>query len=56
MSDDYFRDLGNIGTAQSIEDALRNYGTIRWTAEEVTFGSETEPKASVIRGELEKRR
>lgn len=55
-SDNYHRDVGTLGTARSVEEALKNYGTIRWLPEAVTFGSETVIAAAVNRAELEKHR
>ena len=55
-SENHFHDAGTLGTAARIEEALQKYGTIRWTPEEVTFGSETLTAASVKRKDLERHR
>ena len=55
-ADDYSMDVGTLGTARTIEEALQKFGIIRWTRDTVTFGSETVVATSVKREELEKHR
>jgi len=55
-SENYSYSVGTLGTAAKIEEALQKYGSIRWTPEEVAFGSETVTAASVKRKDLEQHR
>ena len=48
--------IGVLGTVDLKREALEKFGVIRWTPDEVTFGSETTVSASVKRSELEKYR
>ena len=49
----YTRPVGVLGTVGLKRQALEKFGVIRWTREEVTFGSETTVAVSVKRSELE---
>ena len=55
-SPNYTQPVGILGTVKSMKEALEKFGVIRWTPDEVTFGSETTVSASVKRNELEKHR
>lgn len=55
-SSNYTIHVGVLGTAEFKKEAGEKFGVIRWTSDEVTFGSETKVAASVKRSELENHR
>ena len=48
--------IGILGTVGLKRQALEKFGVIRWSPDEVTFGSETSVSASMKRSELENHR
>jgi hypothetical protein len=52
----YFHDLGTIGTASDMGDAVRRFGVIRWLPDRVTIGGAEGVKSTLLRTELQKHR
>ena len=55
-SSSYFQDLGVLGTAKDMGEAVRIYGQIVWLPDRVTVGGENGIKATLLRSELQKHR
>jgi hypothetical protein len=49
----YYHDLGEIGTATDVLDAVKRFGVIDWEPEQVVFGGSEGQKASLSRDKLE---
>lgn len=52
----YFHDLGTIGTAADMDDAVKRFGTIDWQLDRLTIGGTDGVKTTLLRSELEKHR
>ncbi len=49
----YFHDLGNIGTASDMGDAIERFGVITWLPDKLTVGGTDGVKATLMRSELQ---
>lgn len=52
----YFHDLGTIGIASDMDDAVKRFGTIDWQTDRLTIGGTDGIKATLLRNELQKHR
>lgn len=50
---DYLQDLGDIGRADTMADAVARFGDLRWEPEELTIGGRDGVQFTLARSELE---
>ena len=52
----YYEDLGEIGEATDMSDAIERFGTIGWYDDQITIGGSDGVKATLMRKKLEQHR
>jgi len=52
----YYHSMGTLGTATSMGEATKKYGSIVWLDDRITIGGSEGVKASLLRSTLEKHR